>query len=217
MFQSRKKSRKTIQEKFHKAYYESRVWLTETQWMGVTIAKNPLDLWVYQEIIHRCKPDLIIETGSYKGGSALFLGNMLDLVENGQVISIDIESHGRSVEHPRVEFWQGSSLSETILARLKTRVNDHSKVMVILDSDHSEEHVLEELDKYHSLVTPGQYLICEDSNVNGNPVLKEHGPGPKEALEKFLPQHPEFKVDASCEKFGMSFNPGGYLKRKATD
>ena len=87
--------------------------------------------------------------------------------------------------------------------------------MVVLDSDHAKDHVLQELNLYSRLVTPGQYLICEDGNINGHPVWPDFGPGPTEALEEFLRGHAqEFEVDRSCEKFLLTFNPGGYLLRR---
>ena len=86
--------------------------------------------------------------------------------------------------------------------------------MVVLDSDHSAAHVKAELDLYSPLVTSGCYLIVEDTNVNGHPVYPLHGPGPMEALDQFLPAHPEFEVDASREKYMLTFNPRGYLRRR---
>jgi cephalosporin hydroxylase len=94
-------------------------------------------------------------------------------------------------------------------------VNERKKIMVILDSDHSKEHVLKELNFYHGLVSKGSYLVVEDSNLNGHPVHSGWGtgPGPMEAIEEFLPEHPEFVIDKTKEKFLMSFNPNGYLKK----
>ena len=85
--------------------------------------------------------------------------------------------------------------------------------MVILDSDHSEDHVTKELEKYHSLVTKGNYLVVEDSNVNGHPVWPQHGPGPMEAILKFIKNNPQFQVDKARERHLVTFNPMGYLKR----
>ena len=85
--------------------------------------------------------------------------------------------------------------------------------MVILDSDHSEAHVTRELEILSPYVTAGSYLIVEDTNINGHPTYPSFGPGPFEALERFLPAHPEFVVDSSREKFLMTFNPGGFLRR----
>ena len=86
-------------------------------------------------------------------------------------------------------------------------------VMVVLDSDHIKSHVLKELDALSSLVTKGSYLIVEDTNINGHPVLPNFGDGPWEALHEWLPNHPEFEIDKSCEKFGITFFPDGFLKR----
>ena len=87
--------------------------------------------------------------------------------------------------------------------------------MVVLDSDHSKAHVRRELDRYREFVTVGSYLVVEDTNVNGHPVMPEHGPGPFEAVQEFLPEHPEFQIDHAREKFLLTYFPGGYLKRIA--
>jgi cephalosporin hydroxylase len=92
--------------------------------------------------------------------------------------------------------------------------NQAKTVMVILDSDHSAGHVYNELVAYSRLVTPGAYLICEDTNVNGHPVYKNHGPGPMEAVDRFLPGHPEFAIDATRESAGMTAHPRGFLRRR---
>ena len=84
---------------------------------------------------------------------------------------------------------------------------------MILDSDHSQAHVFQELTIYSPLVTKGSYLIVEDTNVNGHPVCPEHGPGPMEAIEEFLKKNKDFVIDGEKEKFLMSFNPRGYLRR----
>ena len=85
--------------------------------------------------------------------------------------------------------------------------------MVILDSDHNRDHVLKEMELYSPLVTRGSYLVVEDTNINGNPVLADFGPGPAEAVREFLQHHNEFEVDRNMEKFYMTFSPGGYLRR----
>lgn len=180
--------------------------------MGVPIAKYPGDLMVYAEIVHENTPDVIIETGSWYGGSGLYLAHLCDIVRNGRVVSIDISPHGQP-KHPRLMFVTGSSTDWRTLQWLNGHLADKS-VMVILDSDHSKRHVLEELEIYAPLVTPGQYLIVEDTNVNGHPVADEHGPGPAEALAQWLPAHPEFVVDREREKHLVSFNPGGFLRRE---
>jgi len=201
---------------FHKLYYDSGqnggTW-SNTRWMGVPILKCPLDLWIYQEILFEIKPQLIIECGTFSGGSALFLAHLCDLIGYGEIVSIDIEQHNQRPQHPRISYWCGSSISEQILERVRQKASDRSPVLVILDSDHRANHVLQELRLYNSLVTPGSYVIVEDTNVNGHPVASDFGPGPMEAVQAFLNENHDFSVDTECEKFGLTFNPSGYLKR----
>jgi cephalosporin hydroxylase len=184
--------------------------------MGHPILKCPLDLWHYQEILHEIRPDLIIETGTAFGGSALLLANMCDLLNHGRVITVDVEVRGERPQHPRIAYLTGSSVDPAIVADLKAAAAQCERVMVILDSDHSKEHVLNELNALGGLVTPGSYLIVEDTNLNGHPVDPDHGPGPMEALDTFIAKRPEFKVDSRWEKFFLSFNPRGYLRRVAS-
>ncbi|HEV3475521.1 MAG TPA: CmcI family methyltransferase, partial [Actinomycetota bacterium] len=106
----------------------------------------------------------------------------------------------------------GSSTSEEILERVRAEVAGGT-TMVILDSDHSAKHVSDELRAYAPMVSVGHYLVVEDTNLNGNPILPEWGPGPREAVEGFLRETDAFEVDRSREKFFMTFNPTGYLRR----
>lgn len=145
------------------------------------------------------------------GGSALFLAHMCDIIDTGAVISIDIENHPKP-EHPRITFLTGSSIDPTVIDSLRPKVSNKS-AMVILDADHSETHVLKELECYSALVTSGQYLIVEDTNLNGHPTYVTHGPGPWEAVKKWLPENNEFEIDSNCEPFLLTFNPGGFLKK----
>ena len=202
---------------FHQLYYEAagQTW-GNTFWFGTLVQKCPLDLWIYQEILHETRPDLIIETGTMEGGSAKFMASVLDLIGGGEVISIDIEEKPWRPKHPRITYLTGSSTDPGILAEVATRARDKASVMIILDSDHSERHVLDELRLLSPLVTPSQYLIVEDTNVNGNPVLPEHGPGPAEALATFLAENEDFELDEQREKLLMTFNPGGFLRRRGS-
>lgn len=200
---------------FHKLYYDygedERVWQS-TYWLGVKTAKNPLDLWIFQEIIFETKPDLIIETGSFMGGSALYMATICDLVNNGEIISIDI-NRTDFPKHNRIKFLSGSSIDEEIINQVHNTIEENKKVMVVLDSDHTKKHVLEELKIYGKLVTKGCYMIVEDTNVNGHPVKPEFGDGPMEAVNIFLENNTFFVVDKSREKFFLTFNPNGYLKK----
>jgi cephalosporin hydroxylase len=200
---------------FHHAYYNSLVSNVETRWMGHTVQKTPFDLWTMQEIIVEKKPDLIIETGTHKGGSAQFFGSVLEMLGHGRMITVDIEAFPEVVKHPRVEYLIGSSTAPEIVAKIRQSIQPGDKVMVLLDSDHRYQHVINELKLYASMVTPGQYLIVEDTNLNGNPVHREFGPGPMEAVKEFLGGTSEFQVDTAREqKFQMTYNPSGYLLRK---
>ena len=205
-----------VTRNFHELYYGSSAltWLN-TRWMGIPLAKCPLDLWQYQEIIFETQPDVIIETGTWCGGSALYLRDMLRLCgkSKGLVITIDTAPMGTFKDEDGIIQLVGSSVSKEIIHEVSLHIVSSDKVMVILDSDHSQKHVKDELEVYAQLVSSGQYLIIEDTNVNGNPTNKEHGPGPMEALQEWLPQHPEFICDEHRERFMMTFNPMGYLKR----
>lgn len=206
---------KNIEEEFHAKYYYSKIW-ADTYFLGKKVFKCPNDLWIYQEILWETKPDVIIECGTFHGGSALYYAKLFDMMElNGQIITIDVDAMPDMPKNDRITYLYGSSTSAEIIEKVKELVKGKEKIMVILDSDHSKDHVLKELELYHGFVSKGCYLVVEDSNINGHPVYSGfgQGPGPMEAMETFLPLHPEFAADKSKEKFLMSFNPNGYLKR----
>jgi len=204
---------------FHQLFYNSGQWVNNTRWMGVPAQKCPLDLWVYQELIHEIKPDLIIETGTCYGGSALFMAQMCELAGNGSVLTIDIASRENLPKYHRLNCVQGRSIDPGIVSFVSGYVKttepykSEKKIMVVLDSDHSCDYVFEEMQAYAPFVTVGSYLIVEDTDVNGHPIVPEHGPGPAEAVARFLVTHPEFEVDTAREKFMLTQNPGGYLRR----
>jgi cephalosporin hydroxylase len=195
------------------AWYRSPHTWQELSWLGVPLQKNPLDLWIYQEIMTEIRPALIIETGTLHGGSALYLAHLCDLLGRGQVISIDIGAQPILPDHPRVRFLPGSSVEPGVIEQVRSLARALEPVLVILDSDHSEPHVSAELEAYSAFVTPGSYLIVEDTNVNGHPVFPSHGPGPMEAVREFLKTHREFQPDTYRERLMLTLNPRGYLKR----
>ena len=207
----------TLVDRFHSLYYDRRVqtW-GETYWLGHHVLKCPLDLWIYQEILFEVRPDLVVETGTYRGGSALFLASMCDLLGRGEVVSIDSAKQKGRPRHRRITYLTGSSTSEAILRRVRRRARGKKRVVVVLDSGHSQEHVLAELRAYAPLVTPGSFLIVEDTNLNGRPVERDHGPGPAEAVAAFLAENTGFVRDEGREKFLLTFNPGGYLRKRET-
>ena len=198
-------------------YFYTRADLTwnNTEWLGVPLWKNPLDLWVYQEIVWEVKPALIIETGTWRGGSAFYFASLLDLIGSGQIVSVDRMAWAARPNHPRIEYMKGSSVAPETIEQLAELVkNANGPILVVLDSDHRESHVAQELELYCKWVTPGSYLIVEDTNVNGHPVNPFFGPGPMEAVNGFLPRHSEFEVDPAREKYMVTHNPRGFLRRK---
>lgn len=195
---------------FLQKYAESKVWL-DASWLGTAILKCPLDLWMYQEILHRTRPDVIIETGTFVGGSALYLASMCDLIDSGRIVTIDVQQHAGRPDHPRILYLTGSSVAPEVLDRVRAEIADAEKVMVILDSDHHKDHVLGELQAFGPLVTTDCYMIVEDTAAAL--MFEEYALGPGEAIEEYLRSNDSFVVDPSCEKFLMTCNPGGYLKR----
>lgn len=169
-------------------------------WMGVRAQKIVTDAWIYQELICSISPDIIIETGTAFGGSSLFLADMCDLVKHGHVYTIDKEDRARR-DHSRITKIIENSANPKVLVNIPT---EGKSVMVILDSEHTQEHVTKELNLYGPLVTKGSYLIIEDCYISGVYA----------AIELFLKENPTFVRDMECEKFILTYNPGGYLRKK---
>lgn len=201
-----------VVNKFHRLYYDTYAW-KNTFWLGVPTQKCPLDLWVYQEIMFELKPDVIIETGTADGGSALFLASMCDLLGKGRITTMDIVYKEDWPKHDRIRYLHGSSTADEILNEIKKDTSGQDTVMVILDSDHSKDHVSKELQLYKDFVSPGSYLIVEDTNINGYPVFDDFGPGPMEAIMEFLKTDKGFAIDTAREKFYLTFNPKGFLRK----
>ena len=205
---------KDVVDGFHRLYYESadQTWQS-TRWLGVEVQKCPLDLWIYQELLFELRPQLIIETGTFQGGSAYYLASVCDLLGCGDIVTIDVTARPHRPKHPRITYVTASSTDPAVVGDLGEAVRDLDSVLVILDSDHSAAHVADELRLLSPLVTMGGYVIVEDTNVNGRPVVADFGPGPGEAVDEFLASTDEFVADASRERLFMTFNPSGYLRR----
>jgi cephalosporin hydroxylase len=209
---------RTLARHFNRAYYYSiEGTVYAASWLGVRAVKYPTDMWVYQELIHEQRPDLIIETGTYLGGSALFMAHVCEQLGSGSVVSIDLElgSYGTLPDHRLITYLKGSSTDPAIVERVASMFPDSGNVMVILDSLHTREHVLAELNAYAPMVPPRGFLVVEDTNVNGHPVLPRWGPGPMEAVDAYLAEHCEFAIEPSREKFMLTSNPRGFLRRTA--
>lgn len=213
-----------VVDRFHELLYNSlnilvekpdwsaRSWV-ETSWFGAKLLKCPFDLWVYQEILYELRPSLIVECGTAHGGSAYYLASLCDLLGHGRVVTIDVREQPNRPSHSRITYLTGSSVSPAVVERVKAMLGESDTVLVILDSDHSKDHVLQELTVYSPLVSVGSYVIVEDSNINGHPVEVGVGPGPMEAIDEFLANETNFVADRKREKFLVSFNPRGYLRR----
>lgn len=200
---------------FHRAYYDAwrdKRFTIDLSWFGHRTLKCPMDLWTYQEILVETKPDLVVECGTRFGGSAYYVASILDLLGHGRVLTIDIDTAPSRPSHPRIEYVAGSTVDPAVLERVRAAARGQ-RTMVILDSDHAEEHVFAELQAYRDVVSVGCYLIVEDTNVNGHPARPDFGPGPMEALDRFLATTDDYVVDADRERFMMTLNPRGFLRR----
>lgn len=204
-----------VHDQFSRFFYETETPFNLT-WMGVQVVKCPFDLWMYTEILHATKPDLVIETGSFQGGSALYLAHMQDLIGHGNVLSVDINPDRELPEHPRVEFLLGKSSVDRDVISYVSAAAQGKRCMVVLDSAHNRKHVLAEMNAYSGLVAKGCYLIVEDTNVHGYPFgvgdIDDDG-GPAEAVRDWQPTNKGFECDRSKERLRMSQNPGGFLLR----
>jgi len=186
----------------------------QQKWMGHTILKTPFDCWVYQEIIHRVRPDVIVELGVKFSGSTLYFAHLLDIIGHGEVIGIDIDlSDATDVEHPRITFIEGSSIAPGIVAQIHKYAQGKG-VIVIADSDHEKSHVLKELEAYHDLIPVDSYFIVEDGISDLMGWIPVPTPGAYAATKEFLKSHPEFEPDRELAgKYLITSNPDGYLLR----
>ena len=191
-------------------------------WFGIGILKNPLDLWVFQEIIFECRPDFIIEVGFHWGGSTLFFAHICTVMQHGEILSIDctFDNLDPRAVHKRIHRIKGWSWEQKVLDEVQERIKysgdpNRPSVMVILDADHNKESVLKELNLYGHLVTKGQYLIVEDTNLNGHPSNPGWGEGPYEAVHEFYQTDlgKKYFIDRSQEKFFITLNPCGFLRK----
>ncbi len=196
-------------------HHQKDIVYTKASWMGTTVWKNPFDIWIYQEIIHEVKPDVIVEIGSQYGGSTKYLAHLLDIVGTGIVISIDIDRSGYDLVHGRVIALTGNSADPEIIAEVERLCRDKT-VLIIHDGDHRKVQVLKDLNNYSPLVSVNSYFIVEDGIVDlfhyGDGLGFEE-PGPLAAVEEFLRNNQQFVVDAERERYILTYNPRGYLKR----
>ncbi|MBL7068352.1 MAG: class I SAM-dependent methyltransferase [Candidatus Omnitrophica bacterium] len=196
-------------------YHQKEIVFDKCHWMGKRAFKNPFDAWIYQEIIYEVKPDLIIEIGSAEGGSTLYFAHLLDIIGKGKIVSIDIERSKFNVRHRRIDVITGDSSSPETVAKVSRLCRGRS-VMVIHDGDHSKGQVLKDLKAYSNFVSMGSYLIVEDGIIDlfkPGDGIGTYVDGPYNAVNDFLEDHPNFIVDKERERYIMTYNPRGFLKR----
>jgi cephalosporin hydroxylase len=202
--------------RFTRLWFDRVGFFQDSRWLGVRTLQNPLDAWVTQEIIQEVEPDFIVETGTYWGGSALYWATVLAQVNpDGRVITIDVEDQvNRARRHPlwreHVDFLLGSSTDPEIVAEVSRRVAGR-RVLVILDSLHTADHVHAELVAYGPLVGVGSYVVVQDTGwVEEFP---DQSWTAAEGVRRFLEHDDTFEVDRPRERFMLTNNAGGYLKR----
>ena len=199
----------------------------EPTWLGRPVIQFPTDVVAVQELLWKVRPDVVVETGVAHGGSLVLSASILELIGSGKVVGVDVEirSHNRvAIEaHPlahRIELIEGSSIDEATMVAVRKAVAGAGTVVVFLDSNHSEAHVLRELELYGELVTPGSYLVAHDGAQawvwdipRGKAEWKEDHP--LKAIHSFLAQHPEFTIDPFWTRYGITSSPDGWLKKSA--
>ena len=196
---------------FIEAFWEGLSW-KDSSWLGHAIPNAPTDLLVYQELLSQLRPDWIIETGA-RGGRALFLASICELLGHGQVVSVGDEAGADRPQHPRLTHLQEPPYDAAAFARVRDLTGEDPHGFVILGSSSGAPRLMQEFEGYAPLVRVGSYVVVENTIVNGHPVWPGYGPGPAEAVRRILGSHGEFVQDTSWEKHGLTFNPGGFLRR----
>jgi cephalosporin hydroxylase len=195
-------------------------------WMGRQVIQLPEDLVMVQELIYKVQPEVIIETGFAHGGSSVFYASLLELLGQGRVISIDIaiRPHNRKAieAHPlkkRITLIERNSVAPETVEEVRNLLSPNEKVMVVLDSNHTKEHVRRELELYAPLVTSGSYVVAADGimedliDVPGGKAEWAQD-NPKVAVHEFLAVHPEFELDPEPSRLGVTYWPDAYLRRR---
>jgi cephalosporin hydroxylase len=202
-------------------------WSYQWSWLGLPVIQMPPDIVALQEVIWETRPQLVIETGIARGGSLVLYASILELIGEGGVLGIDVDirAHNREAieAHPlarRIRVVEGSSLDERVVEQARAAAGEVGRVMVVLDSNHTHEHVLGELRAYGPLVSVGQFLVVADTFVEQIPVQehrpREWGPGnnPATALRAWLDEVEGFEPDSFVDaKLLLTASPGGYLRR----
>lgn len=194
------------------AFWRGLSW-RDSRWLGQPVAAAPTDLVIYQELLTTVRPEWIIETGTHGGGRAYFLATVCDLLGSGRVISVGDDDDGERPEHPRITYVQEPPHTDRARARVVELTGEAPRALVILGSRVGTQRLLLEFEQYAPLVPEGSYVIFENTIVNGRPVWPGYGAGPVEAVQRTLVEDGGFVQDTSWEKHGLTFHPGGFLRR----
>ena len=197
-------------------FFEQSAW-RGLRYRGLRIGKNPLDLWIYAELIARVRPTLIVEFGTMCGASGLFFCHQLDLIGDpaAQLISVEQSHRHTPPVHPRATWLKGKVLDPHIEAAVRAAAAaSPGPVLISEDSFHEPNHVFAVLEKYSDLVTPGSYFVVEDGVLDH--VMGQRDRAPFSAIQRFLetPRGRAYAPDRYCERFGITFHPDGWLCRK---
>jgi cephalosporin hydroxylase len=214
---------RALAERWTLTLFASDLW-RENTWLDFPILQLPNDLFILQELIVRQKPQVVVETGTFHGGSAIFHASVLNLIGGGRVISVDVrhadEVRRKIAAHAlgeNIVLVTGDSIAPETVDRVREALAGETRVMVCLDSHHGTSHVLAELRAYQEFVPLGGYLVAFDTICEALGILPGYEQftldNPRRAVAEFLRECPNFEVDSSCDRLLESFCPGGFLRR----
>jgi len=201
---------------------KSKEW--QNRWFGIPIQQYPSDLVTYENLIERVRPDVIVETGTLAGGGTLYLSMLLEFIKpTARIITVDIAAGPwrKTIAQRRPElerlfrritFVEGGSTEPATLQRVKSELRPGERVLVLLDTLHTKDHVLTEMNLYAPMVTVGSYLVVTDTQLDGNKA-NGYQEGPMAALQAFLPSHPEFRTATEWNRYFLTACALGFLER----
>jgi cephalosporin hydroxylase len=196
---------------FVEAFWSALSW-KDSKWLGRPVTTPPTDLLVYQELIAATRPEWIIETGRRSPGRTLFLASICELLDHGHVVSVG-DGNTATPEHPRITYVTEPPYEDSAFAAVREIVGGTPNALVVVASGSGAPRLVREFEGYAPFVAVGSYVVFENTIVNGHPVWPGYGPGPTEAVKRILGKHSDFVGDSSWEKHGLTFNPGGFLRR----